>query len=123
MIVLDTNIVIGYIAGGDMVLGKWLETQTERGEQFALSAVSVVELLGFAKITELERSAIAFWMQRTRIIAVDHSLAIIASNLRRDLRLSTTDSIIAATAVVLDASLATRDKDLKRVRAIKVISP
>lgn len=122
MILLDTNIVIGYLAG-DLALAKWMENQSAHGEVFVLSVVSVAELLGFSKITTAEILAIEHWLQDIVIIDVDLSISRAGAALRRQYHLTTIDCLIAATAELTRTALVTRDKAFKKIKGIRVFIP
>ncbi len=122
MMLLDTNIVIGYLAG-DTAIAKWIEGQNTHGEIFVLSVISVAELLGFSKITDVETLAIEHWLKSVVIIDVDLSISRAAAAIRRQYNLTTTDCLIAATAELTGTSLVTRDKVFKKLKRIKIVNP
>lgn len=121
MIVLDTNIIIYYIKSQPDIVA-WIERH-RRKEQFAISTVTATELLSAPQTVDEEFFAIEHWLKFLLVVDVDLSIAREAARIRRSLRLNTMDSIIAATAVILHAPLATRDIDFKRIRDIHVIVP
>ncbi|MEK7083705.1 MAG: PIN domain-containing protein, partial [Patescibacteria group bacterium] len=57
------------------------------------------------------------------IVDVDFSIAREAARIRREQKLKTIDSVIAATAVILHAPLVSRDMVFKHIRDIEVIIP
>lgn len=122
MIVLDTNVVIYYLKANPRIV-EWLESEIDKGTLFVLSAMSIVELLGFPGITPQEIFLVEQIMRSATIIDVDISIARIGAVLRKDLRLTAIDSVIAATAITLQASLASRDMAFRKIRDIRVISP
>ena|SRR3989338_7939678 len=122
MIVLDTNIVILYIKN-DREVVQWLKGQRSKGELFCISTITVVELLGYPKISAEEAVLIEIWMRRISTIDLDLSIAREAARLRRELKLRASDAVIAATAVLLHSSVATRDMAFKKIRDIKVLVP
>lgn len=89
----------------------------------AISTMTAVELLSFPRISQDEIYRIELWLQAVLVIDIDLSVAREAARIRRESKLTTTDSVIAATAVLLKASLATRDIGLKKIRDVKVITP
>ena len=122
MIVLDTNIVIYYLQGNSDIVN-WLERELKNDSHIALSALSVVELLGFPKITADEQFLINQLFRTILIVDVDFSIAREAARIRREQKLKTIDSVIAATAVILHAPLVSRDMVFKHIRDIEVIVP
>lgn len=122
MIVLDTNIVILYLqANAEITV--WVDRLLERGEQFAISSMTIVELLGYQKISMQEIFRIERWLHGVLVIDVDASIAREAARLRRHSQVTTTDAVIAATAAILNVTLATRDIRLTKIRHIKIIKP
>lgn len=122
MMVLDTNIIILYMNGEESIV-EWINRHRSIGERFVISPISVVELLSFPRIKEEEIFRIEQWLQFVLLIDIDLSIAREAAQMRRECRLTTTDSIIAATAYLLHAPLITRDLKLKRVKQIQVEVP
>lgn len=122
MIVLDTNIVILFVQGDEEIV-RWVNRQRKNSELFGISTMSVVELLGFPRISPEEIMRIEQWLKALYVVDVDTSIAREAAQLRREFRLSAIDAVIAATAVIMRATLATRDVQLKRIRDIEVVKP
>ncbi len=122
MIVLDTNVVILYI-NDDAKIVSWINRQRAKGESFSVSTITVVELLGFPKITIQEMLLIELWLKRVLVVDVDLSVAREAARIRRELKLTSSDSVIAATAVLLKSPVATRDISFKKVRDVNVLVP
>ncbi|MBI4592333.1 type II toxin-antitoxin system VapC family toxin [Candidatus Uhrbacteria bacterium] len=122
MIVLDTNVVISYI-NDDAAIVSWINRQRAMGESFSVSTITVVELLGFPKITPQEILMIELWLKQVLVVDVDFSVAREAARVRREMKLTTSDSVIAATAVLLRSPVVTRDIAFKKIRDIKVLVP
>ncbi|MBI4256718.1 PIN domain-containing protein [Candidatus Uhrbacteria bacterium] len=122
MIVLDTNVVIFFIKK-DPVIVEWINRQRSKGERFCVSTITVVELLGFQNISHDEIFLIESWLQYVLVVDVDGSIAREAARIRRELKLTVSDSVIAATAVLLQSPVATRDVVFKKIRDISVLRP
>ena len=121
-VVLDTNIIILYLHD-DVSIVRWVDSQRLRRNVIAISTMTVVELLSFPRISPEEVFSIEQWLRDVLVIDVDLSIARESALLRRQTGLTTTDSIIAATAVLLKASLATRDVAFKKIRDVSVLVP
>lgn len=121
MVLLDTNIIIYYLKGHEVV-SNWLETKINKGETFAISTLSVVELLGFKNITTVEQISIQRLLQTVMIVDVDINIAHEAARIRQENNLGTVDSVIAATAKILGAELVTNDKTFRKVLGMQVSS-
>ena len=122
MIVLDSNIVIEF-AQAQPATVRWLETALDAGELFALSAVSFVEVFRKPNLPDYERLVLEHWIRFRLLIDVDLSIARLAATISRTHRLKTVDSIIAATAILNDSQLASRDEDFTRVGELSLIVP
>jgi predicted nucleic acid-binding protein len=120
MIVLDTNIVIAYLQDEQKVV-KWIQERRRHGILFCISTITVVELLSFPKISDDEIKRIIFWLDVVMVVDVDSTIVMEAAEIRREFKLTTTDSIIAATAFLASEQLATRDIAFKNVKKIRVI--
>jgi len=122
MIVADTNLLIEYLNDQRKTVD-WLKRATARGEKFAISTVTVMEVLAYPKLTPRTIGEIEDWLSEFTVFDVDMAQARIAARLRRDHKFHAIDSIIAALAVILDVPFATHDIKLHRIMGIKVISP
>lgn len=122
MIVLDTNVVIFFIKKDPDIVG-WMNKQRLKGERFCISTITVVELLGFRNISDEEIFLIESWLQYVLVLDVDLSIAREAARIRREMKLTASDSVIVATAVLLKVPVATRDITFKKIRDIEVLVP
>ena len=122
MIVLDTNVVILFNKKERTVV-EWIRRQRLKGEQFCISTITLGELLGFPNISQKEILVIEQWLRFVLVVDVDLSTAREAARIRRELKLTVSDSVIAATAVLLKVPVTTRDIAFKKIRDIEVIVP
>ncbi|XOF34388.1 MAG: type II toxin-antitoxin system VapC family toxin [Candidatus Electrothrix sp. YB6] len=104
-LVLDTNIVLGFLAGRTDTTS-YLNGQ--QGADLYVSTVTRMELLSFPTITPEEEQAV-------NVMPLDDRIEDIAIHLRRTARNRLPDAIIAATAIRLDATLVTHDADLAKI--------
>ena len=122
MILLDTNIVIGYLAGDAEIISAVDKAVLEFGS-IALSTINVVELFGYQKLEEEERQQLHRFIDCAMLIHLTPELAMRAAEVRRTHRLTTTDAVIAATALTQDELLVSRDQDFKKVSGLKLLVP
>lgn len=119
---LDTNIVIEGVAGSDPAV-KALQTAVE-SEWVGYSAITRLELFGYPDLTTEEERALSVTIEQFEDVAVTHSIIDHAIQLRRTNRIKVPDAIIAATAVVMDAALITRNEnDFKVIEELQVFNP
>ena len=120
---LDTNSLIYYFQGAlqmDPVF-----QQIGRGEARPLvSIITEIELLGFPRLTQQDETRIRSLLSGFAVVAVDERIAAQAVVLKRRHGLKTPDAIIAATALLEDACLVTRDQALlDKVPEVQSLNP
>jgi toxin FitB len=116
---IDSNILIYCCKPGGEQLRPWLEQP-----RAAISIVSKIEALGFAGIGAEERAALSEAFQSIPILSLTDPIADHAIALRQSRKMSLADAIIAATAIIYDFPLVTRDVDgFKHIVALRLINP
>ena len=121
MYTLDTNAVIYYLAGIDLVT-EIIDKEFQNDSVIYIPSVVRLELLSKSDILRSEYSAIMRFLSQCRSIPLDDTIADIAADMRRLYGIKTPDSIIAATALFTDSDLVTRNyKDFKKVINIRVL--
>jgi predicted nucleic acid-binding protein len=120
---LDTNSLIYYFQGAPQMDPVF--RQIERGEARPLvSIITEIELLGFPRLTRLDETRIRSLLSGFTVVAVDERIASQAVALKRRHAIKTPDAIIAATALLEDACLVTRDQALlDRVPEVQSLNP
>jgi predicted nucleic acid-binding protein len=108
-VIFDSNPIIDFFKGRvDMAL---LRNETAGKEQ-CISIITRMELLAFPEITPDEENQISEFIGKRTIVPINDEIEKLAIEFRRKTKRKLPDSIIAATAVVLNATLITRDKHL-----------
>ena len=121
--ILDSNIAVYLIKGGltDEVQKK-LNKATELGGY--LSVISKIELLGFSFPTEDTRLKTEMFVNQCTILPLNDNVVNKSVELRRDYKIKLPDAVIAATALVLDFILVSRnDDDFKNIVGLKYLNP
>lgn len=117
---IDTNIVISYLAGDDDVR-PYIESTNFYSY---LSTVTVAELLSSASLTKSEQNLINGLISKFDILDFDINIAYVTAALKRKYKsLKTPDAIIASTAHIHELTLITRDKGFSKINEIKIESP
>lgn len=120
MYTLDTNAIIYYLKDDPYAVA-FLGDVIESESTLYASAVTEIELFGYAGITINEMLKIEEILKTMTVISVDSRLARVAGALRSEYGLKTADSAIAATALATGTLLVTRNvKDFKRVANLKI---
>lgn len=81
----------------------------------------MTEVLSHAKLNESEISRIKIYLESIHIISTDYRIAEAAADFRRRYGVSTTDSIIVASAYLHGMRLATRDKKMQKVKEVTFV--
>ncbi len=76
-----------------------------------VSLVSYVEVLGYHKLKETEKQMLEEFFTASEILAVSNEVAAKAVELRQQRKMSLGDSLIAATAILHNLILVTRNTD------------
>lgn len=120
MIAVDTDIFIDLMKG----VKKSKEFFEENKEKISFSAITKMELLAGKKCDEPEeRQKIIELLRLYDELIVDEKIAVLAGDVRRGYGISPTDAIIAATAIINNKKLATRNiKDFSRISELKLMS-
>jgi predicted nucleic acid-binding protein len=90
----------------------------------AVSAVSVVEVLGYHKLSAAERSHFELFFAAAEVLPLSNAVVARAVTLRQARRMSLGDALVAATALVFGRELLTRNvKDFAGVPGLTVADP
>jgi toxin FitB len=106
MRLLDSNIIIYATDPENEWLRVWLET-----EPFAISQVSLIEVLGYHQITPEEITDLQEFLYSSHVLPVSDKAASRAIALRQQRKMSLADSILAATALEHGCEFVSRNVD------------
>ncbi|HEV2692112.1 MAG TPA: type II toxin-antitoxin system VapC family toxin [Verrucomicrobiae bacterium] len=119
MNLLDSNIVIAAASGSDAVLDALVVESP-----FAVSVVTRIEVLGFHRLTPEDNVDLQTFLVGGQEFPLDEAVVASAIRLRQERRISLGDAIIAATALVHNLTLLTRNvDDFKHVSGLKFKNP
>ena len=119
MRLLDSNIIIYATAPENEWLRTWLEV-----EQFAVSQISQIEVLGYHQITPEEITDLQEFLYSSNVLPVSDEAANKAIALRQQRKMSLADSILAATALENDWELVSRNvDDFKWIAGLRLVNP
>ncbi|MEK7673962.1 MAG: type II toxin-antitoxin system VapC family toxin [Patescibacteria group bacterium] len=120
---VDTNILILYL-NGDEAIAQTLSEWKLSGKIFYISSISRAEVLSGFNLTDAEISNAAIWLEENFIsISFDDKIADIAGQIRRGYKLKLPDAGIAATSIISNNPLLTRNiKDFKKVKELTIVS-
>jgi len=112
---LDTNAVL-YILNGDEALAELLN-----GQKLYISIISEMELLSYKNITAKERQQIKNFLTDFVIVNIDDEIRDQTIETKKNTNLKLPDSIIAATAMVLDMPFVTSDKQFRTITNLNLL--
>lgn len=116
---LDTNAVLDYMGNKLPGNAKKLISKTI-DKEINLSIINKIELLGFSNVDQELKDFVAF----SNIHPLDNSTVDITIELRSLNKIKLPDAIIAATALVNEMVLISRNtKDFKNIQGLVVIDP
>ena len=120
---LDSNIAIYLIKGGlDKHTEQAIRNATASG--FNISVISKIELLGFAFPTDDVKIKTERLIAQCSIFPLNDEVVTKTIELRQQYRVKLPDSIIAATAIVHDFTLISRnDKDFSIIKELSYFNP
>jgi predicted nucleic acid-binding protein len=121
--IIDTNIVIYYLE--NKIPKEQLPKMNEIFKvSFNLSTISVIELLGWHKLNEIDKSRMEFFLSKANVHFVDLDIQIKSIEIKQKRRTATPDTIIAATAILYDYIVVTRNvTDFSKINGIKIYNP
>jgi predicted nucleic acid-binding protein len=109
---LDTNIILEYLKGDSDVVHFLSEYANA---VLYISVITRMELLSFHGITQDEEIHIREIMDSINVLHLSEEIEKLAIDVRRAMRIKLPDAVIAASAIVVDAVLFTRDRALTNI--------
>jgi predicted nucleic acid-binding protein len=117
--IIDTNAIIDFAArrlpekGTNLVIAA-IDTNS------CISIINKIELLGFSIVPQ----SIIEFVEGSEVIPLSDEVALRTVTLRKKHKLKLPDAIIAATALVYDLTLITRnEQDFKNISGLKLVNP
>ena len=119
---LDTNILLHYLHGSDPTFDPLFHAFEQGSIALLCSLVSEYELLGYPNITNDEEAAITSLLSTLEVITIDRRIITTAALLRRRYHKKPLDLFIAATAIVHNIPLITKNvRDFQRIDGLTVL--
>ncbi len=92
--------------------------------KFYISVINKIELLGFSDITKNEEIIFKEFINASEVVGLYEDIVNLTIFIRKNYKIKTPDAIIAATTIVDNLLLLTRNiKDFKGIDKLKVINP
>ena len=119
---IDSNVAIDYLskslhAKGAEFVGKVLDDES------VISFVTRIEILGY-NTSKTEEKFLQEFVKLSTVIGINEDVILETIELRKSTRLKTPDAIIAATAIVNNLTLLSRnERDFKNISKLKIVNP
>ncbi|MFT7233412.1 MAG: putative nucleic acid-binding protein [Cyclobacteriaceae bacterium] len=112
---LDTNIIL-YLLNGEETLVEILE-----GKRPFISFITELELYGFRKLNEADKTKIDSVLAQCTIIDINAGIKLSTINIRREYKIKLPDSIIAGTSLYLGIPLVTADNGFNKIENLDLV--
>jgi predicted nucleic acid-binding protein len=110
--VFDTNAIVYYLQGRN----EWIEyIDNAPMSERAASVITRIELLSYPGITPAEQESINRFLGDLVVVTLSKKIENIAIDIRRTARMKLPDAIVAATALSMEATLITGDRQFKKL--------
>jgi predicted nucleic acid-binding protein len=120
----DTNTVIYYLQQQFPPTAEKYMDKIVADSRPAISAITEIELLCWKSAKEKDLAVIQSFIDDAFVIELEQPIKIKTANIRKLHHIKLPDAIIAATAIVYDLTLISRNKsDFVNISRIKVLSP
>ena len=119
---LDTNVIIDAFAGRTDAVAALTKARLASPEWVGFSSITRLEILGFSALTTADDKGLRALLAEFNEALITPAVIDEAINIRKAVRMKTPDAIIAATALVHQAQIVSRNTDdFKRVPSLRVI--
>jgi predicted nucleic acid-binding protein len=119
---IDSKVVIDYLAGKFTLDGMLFINEIVNDIPF-ISVITKIEILGY-KSPEEANQLLSDFVDDSVVIELTEDVVLQTIELRKELKIKTPDAIIAATAMVNQLVLLTRNKkDFDKINGIEVVNP
>ena len=120
----DTNTVIYYLQQQFPLGGERFMDELLKDEQPIISAITEIELLCWKTLTTEDLELLHSFISDVLVIELEQPIKLKTADIRKAHKIKLPDAIIAATALVYDLTLLSRNTvDFNSIEGIKIINP
>jgi predicted nucleic acid-binding protein len=121
---LDTNVVIDAFAGREDSVRAITSARTAGLEWIGYSAVTRLEVIGFPGLIAADELGLRDLLDQFSEAPIDDAVIERAIEIRKSVRIKIPDALVAATALIYEANLVTRNTgDFKNIPGVSVLDP
>jgi predicted nucleic acid-binding protein len=120
----DTNTVIYYLQQQFPPNAEKFMDESLKDAQPCISAITEIELLCWKTAIEKDLEVLRDFISNTLVIELERPIKLKTADIRKEHKIKLPDAVIAATAVIYDLILITRNvSDFKNIPELKIIDP
>jgi predicted nucleic acid-binding protein len=120
----DTNTAIYYLQQQFPPAAEKFIDDLLKDEQPVISAITEIELLCWKTATDKDLELLHNFINDALVIELEQAIKLKTADIRKAHRIKLPDAIIAATALIYDLTLVTRNvDDFKNIQGIKLVNP
>lgn len=120
---LDTNAVINFLEASLPDAGMQMLTSIV-DEEPMVSVITQIEALGFSFTSAQEQTTVETFINSSTVLGLSSDIVNATIAIRKSRKIKLPDAIIAATAIIHDLTLITRNtSDFNNINGLKVIDP
>jgi predicted nucleic acid-binding protein len=120
---IDANIIIHFL-NGDIPSEVYEEVSSIFIQSFNISIITKIEFLEWSGFSPEKYDEAKKFLNNSSIIPLDDTIAQQAINLKRQLRINLPDAVIAATCILNNYQLITRNsKDFQIISELQIFNP
>ena len=120
---IDTNVII-YFLKNEFPQKTKSTIRNIFSSSFAISVISEIEFLGWMGFTEEEFNQAKYFLHLAEIINLSDEIVQRTISIKRQNKIKTPDAVIAATCLVNDSTLVTRNiSDFAKIDGLRIYNP
>jgi len=120
----DTNTVIYFLQKQFSVSAEKYVDSTLENSKPAISAITEIELLCWKTTDEKDLKILHSFIEDAMVFELEKSIKVKTADIRKSHRIKLPDAIIAATAIIYDLTLITKNtKDFKNITNLDSVNP
>ena len=120
MYILDTNILI-YYSNHDEDIVNFIKHH--QNSIYHISVISITEFLSFPDLTSADEKFFYTFVDKLAIISINREVSLLAASLKRNYHLKLGDGLIAATTLVANKTLITRNTaDFRKIPDLQLLA-